>query len=480
MNLRLISNKNPLILTTWLVIILLSTLVLISCSFRASQSSASASTSDEMVLDPGMLERVDVWLNHMAADETFSGSILIAQDGEVLLSRGYGSANRELGISNTPQTRFRLGSVTKQFTAMAILILQSQGRLNVQDPICRYIEDCPGTWRDITIHHLLTHTSGITSMVMYSGSFPITPAKLIALFKDLSLDFQPGEKFSYSNCGYWVLGYIIEQVSGQSYKDFIQQAIFEPLEMHDSGYDQDTPGLAVGYKDQYSIATASLVSDSSFAYSAGALYSTVEDLYRWDQALYTGQLIPRELLDQMFTPHISQYPDVVGSVAYGYGWMVIDDLDRRLVGHGGAIEGFRAWIIRYPDDHITIIGLSNQEYSISTMYFIWRSLEYGMIAVKTEDGATITYAGPLEAQVGGSLSASFMVTDPSGQPAQGLLEGTLGKSPKDSAAVRTSAHLNTDGIVELDWLTNLPAGTTRLYCKFNGVEYDVARITISP
>jgi len=163
------------------------------------------------------------------------------------------------------------------------------------------------------------------------------------------------------------------------------------------------------------------------ATSAGALYSTVEDLYRWDQALYTGQLIPRELLDQMFTPHISQYPDVVGSVAYGYGWMVIDDLGRRLVGHGGAIEGFRAWIIRYPDDHITIIGLSNQEDSISTMFFIWRSLEYGMIAIKTEDGTTITYAGPLEAQVGGSLSASFMVTDPSGQPAQGLLEGILGK-----------------------------------------------------
>jgi|GEM_PF-2862025 len=459
---------------------LLVALVLASCSLPASQSSVPASTSGELVLEPDMLERVEVWLSRMAVDETFSGSILIAQDGEVLLNRGYGSADRELGISNTPQTRFRLGSVTKQFTAMAILILQSQGRLNVQDPICRYIEDCPAAWEDITIHHLLTHTSGIIPMVMNSGSLPITPAKLLALFKDAPLNFQPGEKFSYSNCGYWVLGYIIEQVSGQSYKDFIQQAIFEPLEMHDSGYDQDVPGLALGYKDQYSIATASLVSDSSFPYSAGALYSTVEDLYRWDQALFTDQLIPLELLDQMFTPHISQYPDVVGSVAYGYGWMVLDDLGRRVVGHGGAIEGFRAWIIRYPNDHITIIGLSNQEDSLSIMFSIWRSLIHGMIAISTNDGSTITYAGPLEAQTGGSLSASFMVTDPSGKPAQGLIGGTLGKSPTDSAAVRASARLNTDGIVELDWLANLPTGTTRLYCEFNGVEYEIAHITISP
>jgi CubicO group peptidase (beta-lactamase class C family) len=172
--------------------------------------------------DPDRVARLDEILSRMAADETFSGSVLITQDGEVLLSRGYGSADRELGISNTPQTRFRLGSVTKQFTAMAILILQSQGRLNVQDPICSYIEDCPAAWEDITIHHLLTHTSGITYMVGNSGSLPITPAELIALFKESPLDFQPGEGFSYSNCGYWVLGTIIEQVSGQSYEDFIQ------------------------------------------------------------------------------------------------------------------------------------------------------------------------------------------------------------------------------------------------------------------
>jgi len=430
--------------------------------------------------DPDRVAQLDEILSRMAADETFSGSVLIAQGGEVLLSRGYGSADHELGIPNTTQTRFRLGSVTKQFTAMAILILQSQGRLNVQDPICRYIDDCPAAWEGITIHHLLTHTSGITYMVGNSGSLPITPAELIALIKDLPLAFQPGEKFSYSNCGYWVLGYIIEQVSGQSYKDFIQQAIFEPLDMHDSGYDQDASGLAVGYKDRYTIAPPSGVSDSSFAYSAGALYSTVEDIYRWDQALYTNQLISKDLLDQIFAPQIIMDPDVVGSMAYGYGWFVLDDLSQQVVWHGGSIDGFKAGIIRYPDERITIILLSNQEDSSDTMYFSWRSLIYETIVIETEDSATITYAGPLEAQAGGELSASFMVTDPNGQPAQGPLVGILGESPTDSAAIRTSAPLSTGGMLTLFLPVDIPAGTTSLYCIYKGVEYKVTSITISP
>jgi CubicO group peptidase (beta-lactamase class C family) len=307
---------------------------------------------------------------------------------------------------------------------------------------------------------------------------PITPLELIERFKDAPLDFQPGERSSYSNCGYWVLGYIIEQVSGQTYKGFIQQEIFEPLGMNDSGYDQDAPGLAVGYKDQFT-ATPAEVIESSFLYSAGALYSTVEDLYRWDQALYTEQLIPRELLDQMFAPQISD-PEVVSTMAYGYGWSIMNDLGRKIVGHGGAIDGFRAYILRFPDERITIILLSNQEDSLDTISFIWRSLIYGMIAIETEDGATITYAGPLEAQAGEVLLASFMVTDPSGQPAQGLLIGKLGESSTDSAAGRTSVVLTTDGVARLFLPVDLPAGITRLYCKFNGVEYEVANITILP
>lgn len=459
----------------------ISTRMLIALLVLALLLPACTQQPGSFGLDPDRVAQLDEILSRMAADETFSGSVLIAQDGQVLLSRGYGSADRELGISNSPQTRFFIGSVTKQFTAMAILILQSQGRLNVQDPICSYIEDCPAAWEGITIHHLLTHTSGMVVMPADNSypESPITPRELLDRFEDTPLDFQPGERISYSNCGYWVLGIIIEQVSGQSYEAFVQQWVLEPLGMHDSGFDQDANGLAVGYIDQNTARPAQVI-ESSFLYSAGALYSTVEDLYRWDQALYIEQLISRELLDQMFTPRVSLYPDAVGSVAYGYGWLVLDHLGRQVVFHGGAIDGFRSWIFRYPDDRITIILLSNQEDSQETILFAWRFLNYETIAIETEDSTTITYAGPLEVQAGGRLSASFMVTDSSGQPAQDLFVGTLGESPTDSAAVRTSALLTTDGIGELVWPVDLPAGTARLYCRYRGVDYEVARITISP
>jgi CubicO group peptidase (beta-lactamase class C family) len=182
----------------------------------------------------------------------------------------------------------------------------------------------------------------------------------------------------------------------------------------------------------------------------------------------------------MFAPLINLSPDVVGSAAYGYGWIVQDDLGRQLVWHGGAIDGFRSSIIRYPDERITIILLSNQEDSPDTMYFSWRSLIFEMIAIEAEDGTTITYAGPLEAQAGGELQVTFMVTDPSGQPAQGLLVGTLGEPPADSAAIRTSAPLSTDGTLTLFLPVDIPTGTTSLYCFYKGVEYKVTSITISP
>jgi CubicO group peptidase (beta-lactamase class C family) len=471
MNTQLISNLKRIAIRMSALLLALSLLLLPACTRQPGSFG----------LDPDRVAQLDEILSRMAMDETFSGSVLIAQNDEVLLNRGYGSADREQGIPNTPQTRFIVGSVTKQFTAMAILILQSQGRLNVQDPICRYIENCPAAWEDITIHHLLTHTSGMIVMPADSSypDTPITPLELLDRFEDAPLDFQPGEKISYSNCGYWVLGTIIEQVSGQSYEAFVQQWILDPLDMHDSGFDQDASGLAVGYVDQNTTTPAQVI-ESSFLYSAGALYSTVEDLYRWDQALYTEQLIPRELLDQMFAPRISLYPDAVGSTEYGYGWFVLDHQGRRMVGHGGAIDGFRAWIFRYPDDRITSILLSNQEDSQESILFAWRFLIYETITIETEDGTTITYVGPLEVQAGGRLSASFMVTDPSGQPAQGVLVGILGESPTDSAAIRASARLTTDGIAELVWPVDLPAGTTRLYCRFGGVDYEVARITISP
>lgn len=304
---------------------------------------------------------VDALLSSLARQGAFSGSVLVAQGDQVVLSQGYGLADREKGTPNTPGTRFRLGSVTKPFTAMAVLILQAEGKLNVQDRICTCIEDCPAAWQDITIHHLLTHTSGIADLTEQPDfdrrkATPSPPLQTIARFKDLPLGFRPGEEWRYSNSGYIVLGAIIEQVSGQSYEAFLQQHIFDPLEMSDTGYDHNRDDLAVGYADRSRKAD---YIDMSIPFAAGGLYSTVEDLYRWDRALTTDRLIPRELLDQMFTPQAPTRE--YGGAGYGYGWFIGKPFGRSWIGHAGGIEGFSAIDSWFPDDETYIILLMNQQ-----------------------------------------------------------------------------------------------------------------------
>lgn len=305
--------------------------------------------------DQHIIFKADIYLSKLTKARLFSGSVLIARNGKVLVRKGYGEADREKHLVNTAQTKFRLGSTTKQFTAMAILILEARGKLNVQDRICTYLADCPTTWQQITIHHLLTHTSGIPDFTSFPDfkitmRSPSSPTETIARFKDKPLAFQPGEKFSYSNSGYVVLGAIIEQASGKRYEAFLQENIFVPLQMVDSGYDHNNGDLAVGYRNQTNLAD---FIDMSIPYAAGGLYSTVEDLYRWDQALYTDKLIPKNLRDKMFTPF--------GGFGYGYGWGIGKEGDRPVVSHIGGIQGFSSSIARYPNDKVVIIVLGNRE-----------------------------------------------------------------------------------------------------------------------
>jgi CubicO group peptidase (beta-lactamase class C family) len=313
------------------------------------------------LLPSDVISTTDAFLNRMLKARLFSGSVLIARNGEILLRKGYGMADRDKQIPNTPQTKFRLGSITKQFTAMAILMLQEQGKLQVQNRICTYFSKCPTAWQEITIHHLLTHTSGIPNFTDFpdyqkTKQSPSSPTQTIGRFNDKPLDFQPGTKWSYSNSGYIVLGFIIEQVSGQSYEMFLREHIFGPLKMMDTGYEHNNDLLAVGYANTVSKADAI---DMSIPYAAGALYSTVEDLYRWDQALDTEQLVSKKLREQMFTSFVS-VPDSSGG-GYGYGWFIGTEVNRPMVGHGGGIEGFSTNIFRFRDDKVTIIVLSNQE-----------------------------------------------------------------------------------------------------------------------
>jgi len=308
---------------------------------------------------------VDEYVSAYLRIGNFSGSILVAREGKILLNKGYGMADLEHDVPNTPQTIFRLGSVTKQFTSMAIMQLQEKGRLNVDDPITKYLPTYPSDER-ITIHHLLTHTSGIpnfTSFPDYEKTmmFPSPLEKTIERFKDKPLEFTPGEKFKYSNSGYILLGYIIEKVCGTSYEEFLKENIFQPLNMMSSGYDHHHTLLkhrASGYSTGGGGLTNVAYIDMSIPHAAGALYSTVEDLYLWDRALYTEKLVKKSSLDRMFTPFVEAESGAIKG-HYAYGWNVLSLFDRKVIGHGGGINGFRTNIARYVDDDVCIIVLGN-------------------------------------------------------------------------------------------------------------------------
>lgn len=295
----------------------------------------------------------------------FSGSVLVARDGKVLLSKGYGLANAELGVANTPQTKFRLGSITKQFTALAVLQLEEKGKLKTSDPVCQYVTDCPAAWQKITLHHLLTHTSGIpnfTSFPDYASLMrqPSPVTRTLERFRSRPLDFEPGSKFQYSNSGYVLLGYILEKAAGEDYAALLKQNVFDPLGMTATGYDDDAsilPNRASGYSQRAGRRVNAAYIDMTIPHAAGALYSTVEDLYRWDLALAAGKLLSRASYAKLFEPFLGDY---------AYGWVVRTRKGRRYIGHGGGINGFSTTNDRYPGDQLTIIVLSNYENNAAT------------------------------------------------------------------------------------------------------------------
>jgi len=320
----------------------------------ALTAAAATATPDPMQLSADL----DKTFQDMSTANQFSGSVLIAKDGRVILSKAYGFANREKNIPNTVQTKFRIYSMTQQFTAMAILLLQQQEKLNVKDKLCTYLSGCPESWKPITIHQLLTHTSGIPDNLNTSSVQDVTSSapleKMIADAKTQPLENQPGVWFNYENMDYVLLGKIIEAVSGQSFESFLKQNIFDPLKMSNTGYDHNQTDLAIGYVDQ--TATAAPL-NMWLMFSAAGLYSTVEDLYRWDQALNTNELLPQKTSDLMFTSYVQSDREGYG---YGYGWYI--SLDKPLIQkHPGHGNGFDTTIRRYVDDKVTMIILTNRE-----------------------------------------------------------------------------------------------------------------------
>jgi len=302
--------------------------------------------------------RMEQVIQSHVADKTFMGTVLVVKDGKTILDKGYGSADLEWNIPNTPATKFRLGSITKQFTAASIMLLEERGKLKVTDPVRQYLPQLPESWDKITLFNLLTHSSGIFNYTALpdasaSKSRRVTPQQIVDLVRDKPLDFPPGEKMRYSNTGYVVLGMVIEKLSGQSYAEFLKTNIFTPLGMKDSGYEDQTitPLRAHGYeRNKDGVLKNADFIDISAAYAAGALYSTTHDLLIWENALFAGKVVSQDSLIRMTTPFKGDY---------GFGLGISDSGGHKQVQHNGGIDGFSTDMVNYPYDHLIIIVLNN-------------------------------------------------------------------------------------------------------------------------
>jgi len=299
------------------------------------------------------------------ADEP-GAAVIVVKNGRTILRKGYGMADMELGVKVEPDMVFRLGSITKQFTGAAVLLLAEQGKLSLTDDITKHLPDFPVGGRQITVEHLLTHTSGIksyTSIPAWLGMWrkDMTLTELIDLFKNEPADFAPGERWAYNNSGYVLLGAIIEKVSGQSYEEFLRRQIFEPLGMKHTYYGSASrliprrvPGYTRGREGFENAAYLSMTQP----YAAGSLLSNVDDLALWDAALYTERPLKQASLQKAFTPYKLKDGTPTG---YGYGWSRSAYEGRTVIEHGGGINGFRTSAVRLPDDRVFVAVLSNSD-----------------------------------------------------------------------------------------------------------------------
>lgn len=338
--------------------ILILLLILLRLALPGSAAAAPPS-------DPELAAYADQVFSKMYPADEPGAAVLVKRDGRVVLRKGYGLADLELGVPIQPDMVFELGSVTKQFTAAAVLMLAEQGKLRLEDEVTKHLPDYPTYGARITIEHLLTHTSGIPSYTGLPEWQPLVRKdlpveELIAVFKDKPLEFPPGEKWSYNNSAYVLLGAIVEKVSGKSYEDFVEQEVFAPLGMTRSRYghrEELVPGRVEGYQPHGDggYVPAPYLS-MTHPYAAGSLISTVDDLARWDEGLAPGKLLSAASLERMFTA----VPLNSGlSTRYGGGWALSELAGRRVIEHGGDIFGFTSWITRVPEEKLLVVVLSN-------------------------------------------------------------------------------------------------------------------------
>ena len=296
----------------------------------------------------------------------FRGVVEVRLGDEVLLSQGFDQADVNHEVPNEPGTRFRIASLTKQFTALSVLILQEQGKLEVSDLVCTHLPNCPAAWRAITVEHLLTHTAGLYDYVKISvdsqsyatafGPKP-SPAQLIQTFVNRPLEFPPGSKYEYSSSGYVLLGTLIERLSGTTYGEFLKEQILDPLDMSDTAYqpdEQTTDHDAVGYQDWTTLAPKA---PDAVSFAGGGMVSTVTDLSRWNQFLLTGTpaIVKPDTLAQLLQPRV----DAEARTRYGYGIYTRGTGDATVHGHPGGVPGFAAYNEIRSADNLSIVVLSN-------------------------------------------------------------------------------------------------------------------------
>ena len=314
----------------------------------------------------GLAERLDALAAKQFKDHEPGAAILVAKGGTPLLRKGYGLADVELGTKMPADGVFRIGSITKQFTATAVLQLVESGKIALQDPITRYFPDAPVHGKTVTIEHLLTHTSGILSYTEKAGfgkrgAEELTPQQIIDAIKDDPLQFEPGTKWHYNNSGYTLLGMLIEKVSGMPYAEYLEKNVFPRAGLKDTRYDDTraiVPRRVPGYhRVKGKVANAQFL-NMSIPYAAGALLSTVDDLARWNAAVAAGKVVDRKLLDKAWTAYRLANGDDTG---YGYGWRPATIAGERVIHHGGTVHGFTSHAMWLPERDLYVAILTNDQ-----------------------------------------------------------------------------------------------------------------------
>ncbi|RZA32292.1 MAG: serine hydrolase [Lysobacteraceae bacterium] len=400
-----------------------------------------------------LASRIDASIAPYFKADAPGATVIVVKDGKPVLRRAYGMADTAKGVKMTPEMALRLGSITKQFTATAILMLAEEGKLAVDDDITKHLPDYPAKGKKVTIEHLLTHTSGIPSYTgkpgyMANMAQDMSVAQMIDSFKNDPLEFEPGSQYRYNNSGYFLLGAIIEKISGQTYAGFLEQRIFKPLGMHDTYYEgtgRSKAPVAAGHsRAEKGYGPASPLSMTQ-PYAAGSLVSTVDDLARWDAAIGAGRLLTPASWQRAFTSYRLSDGKATG---YGYGWDVNRVQGETAMGHGGGINGFSTHALRFPDQKVYVVVLTNSDSGPANPAVVARKAAGIAIGKPYREFKEVALEGAALDAVSGSYGVEKGVQRVFRRSADGLVVQRSGRPPVPLKAASNNEFFVPGG---LDW-----------------------------